>query len=120
MIDRWKLLAETGIAVLVIFPSKEERVRRWVEKYSPPFRVAADPDHVVFQTFAAEASWAGELRTAVNVPKVFRAMARAMMNPLAVDDAPHRMPSEYLVGADGTIDEVYYGASSTTASTSLT
>lgn len=40
---------------------------------------------------------------------LFRALASTKMNPPAMDDAPHRMPSEYLIDPDGTIAQVYYG-----------
>lgn len=109
VIGRGKSIADAGVDVLVVFPSKPKRVQRFVEKYEPPFRVVADPEQKIFDQFGSETSWAGELRTAINVPKVFRALAKTKMNPLAIDDKPHRMPSEYLIDPDGTIAEVYYG-----------
>jgi peroxiredoxin len=103
------MVEKVGVEVLVIFPSSEKRVKQYVRKYSPPFRVAADPDQVVFQKFGSETSWAGDLRTAINLPKMMKAFARAKMNPLGVDDAPHRMPSEYLIDPDGEVAHVHYG-----------
>jgi peroxiredoxin len=102
-------IERAGVETLAIFPSADKRVRRYVEKYEPPFRVAADPEQAIFRAFGSETSWAGELKSAANVPRVFKALARARMNPLAVDDAPNRMPSEYLIDPDGTIARIHYG-----------
>jgi thioredoxin-dependent peroxiredoxin len=109
--DRFDSITAAGVDVLVVFPSAERRVQQFARKYSPPFRLVADPDQKVFEAFGSETSWAGELRTAINVPKVFGALVKTRMNPLAVDDAIHRMPSEYLVEPDGTIGAVHYGES---------
>lgn len=109
LLGRQKALAEAGVEVVVVFPSSERRARQFAKKYDPWFRVVADPDQVVFELFGSETSWAGELRTAINVPKVLKALVQTKMNPLGVDDAVHRMPSEYLIEADGTIGRVHYG-----------
>ncbi len=107
--ERHSLVAELGVEVLVIFPSSEKRAKQYVRKYQPPFRVAADPEQEVFEKFGSETSWAGELRTAVNLPKMMKALAQAKMNPLGIDDMPHRMPSEYLIDPDGLVARVHYG-----------
>lgn len=109
LIDREKVLRDAGVEVVVIFPSAERRVLQYKRKYDPWFRVVADPDQTVFELFGSETSWAGELRTAINVPKVLRALVQTKMNPLGVDDAVHRMPSEYLIEPDGTLASVHYG-----------
>lgn len=109
IIERWHDINAAGVDVLVIFPSKEKRVAQFARKYEPPFRVAADPEQKVFELFGSETSWAGELKTAINIPKVFKALAKAKMSPLGVDDVVHRMPSDYLIEPDGTIGEVHHG-----------
>jgi peroxiredoxin len=109
LLEREKSLADAGVEVVVVFPSSERRARQFVKKYDPWFRIVADPDQVVFELFGSETSWAGEVRTAINVPKVLRALVQTKMNPLGVDDAVHRMPSEYLIEMDGTIGQVHYG-----------
>lgn len=109
LIDREKSIREVGVEVVVIFPSAERRVRQFTNKYEPWFRIVADPDQTVFELFGSETSWAGELRTGINVPKVLRALVQTKMNPLGIDDAVHRMPSEYLIEPDGTIGVVHYG-----------
>ncbi len=107
--ERHSLVAERGVEVLVIFPSSEKRAKQYVRKYAPPFRVAADPEQEVFQKFGSETSWAGELRSAIDLPKMMKALVRTKMNPFAFDDAVHRMPSEYLVDPDGMVARVHYG-----------
>lgn len=107
--ERHASVAAHGVDVLAVFPSPENRVKKYVEKYAPPFRTAADPEQRVFEALGSETSWAGELRSAVNLPKVMKALVRTKMSPLAIDGAIHRMPSEYLVNPDGVIAHVHYG-----------
>jgi peroxiredoxin len=107
--ERGDTIERAGVSVLVVFPSAEKRVRRYVEKYKPFFRVVADPDMGTFEAFGTETSWKGELRTAANIPKVFRALANARQSPLAIDAPVHQMPSEYLIDEQGLIARVCYG-----------
>lgn len=109
LIDRHEVIAQAGVEILVVFPSPVRRVEQFARKYAPPFRMVADPEQEIFQLFGSETSWAGELRTAVNIPRVLEALVQTKMNPLLIDDAVHRMPSEYLIEPDGTIGEVHYG-----------
>ena len=106
---RSDLIASAVVEVLVIFPSKEKRVRQFVKKYEPPFRVAADPEQAVFEQFGSETSWGGELRSAIRIPTVLTALVKSKMNPLAIEDKVNRMPSDYLVEPDGTLGKVHYG-----------
>lgn len=105
-----KSYSEAGVDTLVIFPSKERRVRQFQAKYEPPFRMAADPEQEVFRAFGSETSWAGEIKALIDIPKIYRALADTKMNPAAIDDAVHRMPSEYLINPNGEIAHVHYGA----------
>ena len=109
VIERHESIEASGLEVLVVFPSHEKRVRQFARKFEPKFHLAADPEQKVFSAFGSETSWAGEMRTAINVPKVLMALVRTKMNPFAVDDKIHRMPSEYLINPDGIIDQVHYG-----------
>ena len=110
VIERYDSIEAAGLDVLVVFPSKEKRVRQFVEKTDAPFRIVADPEQRIFAQFGSETSWAGEIRSAVNIPKVLSALVKMKMNPLAIDDKVNRMPSEYLIGRDGVIGRVHYGA----------
>jgi len=110
VVERHEAVAAAGVEVLVIFPSSEKRVSQFAKKYQPGFRVAADPEQVAFEQFGSETSWEGEMRSAVNIPKVLKALLTTKMNPLAIDDAPHRMPSGYLIEANGMIGRVHYGS----------
>lgn len=109
IIERGESLAAVDVDVAVIFPSAERRVRLFAKKHQPNFRVRADPQQKVFEPLRSETRWAGELRTATNIPKVLKALVQTQMNPLAVDDTVNRMPPEYLVGPNGIIERVYDG-----------
>lgn len=111
VIERYEAIEAAGVDVLVVFPSREKRVRQFAKKYAPRFRLAADPEQTVFEQFGSETSWGGELRSAINVPKVLAALVKTKMNPMAIDDKVHRMPSEYLVEPDGRLGKVHYGES---------
>ncbi|MEM6994043.1 MAG: redoxin domain-containing protein [Myxococcota bacterium] len=110
VVERYDAIEAAGVEVLAVFPSKERRVRQFAAQLEPRFRIAADPEQKLFAQFGSETSWTGEMRTAINIPKVLTALVRTRMNPLAIDDKVHRMPSEYLVSPEGVIDKVHYGA----------
>ena len=109
VVERYDAVSAAGVQVLGIFPSGERRVRQFATKLEVPFRLVADPEQVIFAQFGSETSWAGELRSAINIPKVLTALIKMKMNPLAIDDSVHRMPSEYLVGPTGIVEQVHYG-----------
>lgn len=104
-------IANAGVDVVVVFPSAERRVRLFVEKYGTRFRVIADPDKRVFDALGSEKSWLGQLRASFHVVKTMKAMAASKMSMFGVDDAMHRMPSDFLINADGTVAEAHYGES---------
>ena len=101
-------LHDRGVEVLVVFPSSLERLRRYADKYKPPFRVVADPDERILSLYQVENSWKGELRSIVNPGKVVRALRAAKQNPLAVDSAVHQMPADFLIDRN-VIEQVRYG-----------
>jgi peroxiredoxin len=111
LIDRYGPIETAPVDVIVIFPSAKKRVRQYVKKYAPLFRVVSDEEQTIFKQFGSETSWAGELKSAVNIPKVLQALVKMKMNPLAIDDAVNRMPCEYLIEPDGMIGQVHYGES---------
>ncbi len=109
LIQQWKAIAETGVQLVVVFPSPVDRIEKYVMRYEPPFIVAADPEERIFGLYGSETSWFGELRTAVNVPKAIGALVHAPNNPFAVDGPIHRMPAEFLIDASGRLVRAHYG-----------
>ena len=106
---RYDEIESSGVQLVVLFPSPVERIEQYVMRFNPPFCVAADPQGLVFAKFGSETSWLGELRSAVDLVKVARALVHAPNNPLAIDGPVHRMPSEFLIDPAGQITEVHYG-----------
>jgi thioredoxin-dependent peroxiredoxin len=102
-------VSAAGIDLLVIFPSPLERVEKYAEKFQPKFTVAADPEGATFEAYGAGTSWAGELKSAFNLPKLAGAIGSAKLFPLPIDGAIHQMPAEFLIDSSGTIAEVHYG-----------
>lgn len=106
---RYPELTSVGVNVLVVFPSSRNQLERYVRAYEPPFRVMADPDEEIFARFFVQTSWAGEARSAFNVPRVAQALRAAKMNPLAIDAKIHQMPADFLIRAGVRIDRTCYG-----------
>jgi hypothetical protein len=109
LIGEHERIAAAGLTFVCVVPSPLERIKKYIERYKPPFDVLSDPEQRVYQAYAAETSWAGELRTAVNLPKAVRALVHAPNNPVAVDGPVHRMPAEFLIGTDRKLGVVHYG-----------
>lgn len=103
-------IAAAGIELAVLFPSPPERIETFISRYDPPFETIADPEETAYAALELKTSWAGELKTAVNVPKVVKALLHAPNNPFAIDGPIHRMPAEFLV-RNGTIEVAHYGSS---------
>lgn len=108
LISRQQEIQDAGLDLVVVFPSSEKRIHKYVSRYKPSFRLVSDPEESLYALFHAETSWKGELRTALNLPKVARALFRHPNSPLAADGPVHRMPSEFLI-ANKTIQLAFYG-----------
>lgn len=106
----YERLVEAGVSALVLFPSPRDRVSVFIERYKPPFIAAADPEEKIFHLYGAEKSWAGEIRSAIQINKVAQALGAARQNPLAIDGSLHQMPADFLIGPEGTVEMVRYGA----------
>jgi peroxiredoxin len=91
-----------------VFPSSKENIRKYIMKFAPRFRVVSDPEEKLYGKYKAEASWAAEFRTAVNIPKVVKALVGAPNNPFAADATFNRVPCEFLIH-QGSIEHAYYG-----------
>jgi thioredoxin-dependent peroxiredoxin len=109
LIRAYPEVAATGLELLVVFPSPLDRIERYVMRYAPPFRVAADPEERVYAAYANETSWAGTFRTAMRIPSVVKALVHAPNSPLAVDGPMHRMPAEFLIDREGQLVRAHYG-----------
>ena len=51
--DGYKELQDAGIAVIGISPDDEEKHQRFVDEYSLPFPLLADPDHKIMEKYGA-------------------------------------------------------------------
>jgi peroxiredoxin len=106
---RYTELSSLGVNVLVVFPSAVEQMKRYVKAYDPPFRVMADPDEEIFERFFVQTSWAGEARSAFNLPRVAEALRATKMSPLPIDAKVHQMPADFLIRGGVRIDNARYG-----------
>ena len=51
--DEHEALEASGYTVLGVSPDKPARHRKFIDKYGLPFRLLADPDHVVAEAYGA-------------------------------------------------------------------
>lgn len=102
-------IADAGLHLVCVFPSPIARVQKYTMKYRPTFTVICDPSQAIHGLYSSETSWAGEFRSAINLPRAVAALAKAPNNPLAVDGPIHRMPAEFLISPQGQIARAHYG-----------
>jgi peroxiredoxin len=96
---------------VAVFQSPAERFEGFLTKHSPPFPVVADPEMDLFRRFGVESS----VMKAMS-PDVLTRTAEAMKQGFALgplspkDGAAFRVPADFIIGTDGTLTMVHYGA----------
>ncbi len=104
---RYEYLASQGLDVIVIFHSTAEEVRRFVARKPRPFPVVADPDSTAYDAYHIEHSlWAKLKAIATRVPSLIKGLRIVGLAGLNTNNI---VPADFLLEADGTIAEAYYG-----------
>lgn len=107
IIERYDDIEASPVRFIGVFPSSAENINKYILKFEPRFRIVSDPEERLYKKYRAETSWGAELRTALNLPRVVKALVAAPNNPLAYEGAFHRVPCEFLIH-QGTIVHSYY------------
>ena len=107
IMERYDALRAAGVEVLAVFQSPEHKIAKYVGKHDSPFPIVMDPDEQLYATYGVELSTTGFLNP-VNLGLLARAMAKG--NSVGTPDGSMtRIPADFLIDADGTITDAYYG-----------
>lgn len=103
-------LAARGIRLLALFQSPAERIAHYVGRQSPPFPLIPDPGLTLYRRYGVEASWLGFARAwTLGLPQVYKAVVANRFLPGSVENQITRIPADFLIAADGTLTDLYYG-----------
>lgn len=97
-------------AVVAIFESTPENLRRYATRHAAPFPVLADAHGVYYREYGVERSLAGTVEGAIRrLPALFHAMFVKHYLPLTIGGHLTTMPADFLVDEQGVIRTAYYG-----------
>lgn len=102
-------LRQSGLEIVVVFASEEEEVRRFIARQPRPFRIVADPYNTAHMRYGIESSAAGKFKALI---RRFPAMLRGLreIGFAGGKRSTTLLPADFLIEADGTIADTYYGA----------
>jgi thioredoxin-dependent peroxiredoxin len=104
-------LHERGLEAVAFFHSSPDRLRRHFSRRALPFPIAADPSQRIYRAYGVETSWPRLLLSMVK-PSFYVDWARSMRYGFwgGFDVHYATMPADFLIGPDGKIIAVHYGA----------
>ena len=101
-------LRELGLDVVAVFASAEHEVRGFVGQHPRPFRIVADPDNTAHERYGIERSKLGKLKAIfTRLPALLRGVREMAGGGGRRSTA--LLPADFLIGADGRLEETYYG-----------
>lgn len=107
LVARHEALAARGLQVVAVFQSPAESIARHAGALDPPFPLVADPTEELYRLYGLETSLLGLLSPS-NLGPLSRAVASGLL-PGRIEGSVTRIPGDFLVRADGTIGQAYYG-----------
>ncbi|MCO5168696.1 MAG: AhpC/TSA family protein [Planctomycetes bacterium] len=107
MIVRHEELAARGLSVVAVFQSPPASIARAVGAQRPPFPLVADPQEALYRLYGLEARL-GALLAPANLGALGAALARGFL-PGRPEGSITRVPGDFLIRADGVIDQAFYG-----------
>jgi peroxiredoxin len=99
-----------GFAVVAIFDSSHDNLRRRAEKHEAPFPILADPKRTYYQAYGIEKSLVGVFAGMFKrMPALLRAMFVKGYWPTSPNGSLTSMPADFLIDETGIIRVAYYG-----------
>lgn len=115
LLDHYTFYQAHGLAVVAIFESPAQVVRRYLEQRRPPFPTIADPSDAIYSRYSVGRSWLGTLRARLTRGAMYREAAKQNLGGntfkqvFGAGRAVNRMPADFLLGPDLRIQSAYYG-----------
>ena len=97
-------------AVVAIFESSPENLRRFATRHAAPFPVLADEHGFYYREYGIERSLAGTVKGMIGrLPALLHALFIKRYLPLRIRGHLTTMPADFLVDEQGVIRMAYYG-----------
>ncbi len=116
MISRYPTYHEAGLEMIAVFESPPEGMFEGVAHQNPPFPLIADPENELYNLYGVEISKLLMLEEYVNPLKAVRVIRDSMIavfgkgfRPGKIDGPIARMPADFLIRPDLTIEQAHYG-----------
>ena len=99
--------SKQGINAIAVFQSPLNSISKYLSKHDAPFDIIADPQQHWYKAMGLSTSWLGFMSGAANLSQAIQAKNKGFMkiNP---EGPANRLPADFLIGSDGTIEVVYY------------
>jgi len=107
IIRRYDSLTARGVKVVAVFQSPKESFDEYVGRQNPPFPMISDPEEKLYRQYGLEAKL-GAFLSPKNLAYAAEA-AKAGFISMTPDGTKTRIPADFLIGPDGTIEDVFYG-----------
>jgi peroxiredoxin len=101
-------LQKNGLEVVGIFASSQQLLQEYVGRQNPPFPLLADEDSTIHDLYGCERSLWGLVKKMVSKERQ-EGLKLETSSEKVGSGHNTRLPSEFLVGPDLTIERVYYG-----------
>lgn len=118
--ERYSLLKDKGIEVVVIYQSNPETLLGFAKDYDLPFRVVSDPDEKLYDLYQMEKNKQKMLNDFATNDKTKQLMQKGSIlygknkytkyKKTADDKSKFYIPGDFLIDKNGKVDLVYYGA----------
>lgn len=100
--------APNGVDAIAVFQSPVKSMKKYVSQHEAPFEIVSDPKYKWYKAMGVKTSWLGFAMGAANLKQAKEATAEGLMriNP---EGPVNRLPADFLIGANGVVQKVYYG-----------
>jgi peroxiredoxin len=119
LIDRAQRYRQQGLEIVTFFESSPHRAYEFLNRLRAPFPIVGDLGRTVYAKYGLESSMLGTARGTMTRRSVYQearqrglGIWQLLRGFLAMDGNHFRMPADFLIGPDMTIQKVHYGRDS--------
>jgi thioredoxin-dependent peroxiredoxin len=106
-------LQRRGLAIIAVFESPRERMLEYVGRQDAPFPLIADPQARLYELYGVESS-AAKIEQSMARPETHASVQAAAAHGFALIPEEgsnfNRLPAEFLIGPDGSVQVAHYAA----------
>ena len=110
LIERHSGLAAMGLAIVAVFQSPPETIRKYVGRQDAPFPIIPDPSMAHYRRYRVERSWPGLFKVIKHRKDEFTLAADKGFKPGWINGPINRIPADFLIDGHGKLRTCFYGA----------